>query len=155
MIILTRTNINVWDLAAGTSVYSWDGHGDWVQVICVRWNNVDDDEILLVGESILGFTFNFCPYNPKPMCFQLETRIAKDNTLLLSWKWIKILNQEIIVKAQPIAFQWERQRAEKNQTNATTVRMHHITQAIWGSIWKYTVEKRQINATSVTLHPLE
>ena len=36
-IILTRTNINVWDLAAGTSVYSWDGHGDWVQVICVRW----------------------------------------------------------------------------------------------------------------------
>ena len=28
----TRTNINVWDLAAETSVYSWDGHGDWVQV---------------------------------------------------------------------------------------------------------------------------
>ena len=28
----TRTNINVWDLAGETSVYSWDGHGDWVQV---------------------------------------------------------------------------------------------------------------------------
>ena len=105
MIILTRTNINVWDLAAGTSVYSWDGHGDWVQVICVRGNNVDDDEIFLVEKIYLGFTFNFCTYNPKTMCFQLETRIAKDNTLLISWKWIKILNQEITVKAQLIRFQ--------------------------------------------------
>ena len=32
----TRTNINVWDLAAETSVYSWDGHGDWVQVAWMR-----------------------------------------------------------------------------------------------------------------------
>ena len=35
----TRTNINVWDLAAETSVYSWDGHGDWVQV---AWVSVVD-----------------------------------------------------------------------------------------------------------------
>ena len=86
------------------------------------------------------------------MCFQLETRIARDSTLLISWKWIKILNQEITVKAQPIRFQWEWQRAEKNQANATNVRMHHITQAIWGNIWKPTVEKRQTNATNAISH---
>ena len=50
----TRTNINVWDLAAETSVYSWDGHGDWVQVVwmsvvmrnAIWWlinDNYDDD----------------------------------------------------------------------------------------------------------------
>ena len=40
-------------------------------------------------KSIMGFTFIFCPYNPKPTCFQLETKIARDSTLLIRWKWIK------------------------------------------------------------------
>ena len=31
--------------------------------------------------------------------------------------------------------------------------MHQFTQAIWGHIWKFTVEKSQ-NATNVTTHPL-
>ena len=32
--------------------------------------------------------------------------------------------------------------------------MHSLWQAIWGDIWKHTVEKNQINVNSVTLHPL-
>ena len=32
MMMMIRTSINVWDLAASTSIFSWDGHGDWVQV---------------------------------------------------------------------------------------------------------------------------
>ena len=40
---------------------------------------------------------------------------------------------------------------EKSQTNATNVTMHLLRQAIWGHIWKHTVEKNQVNATNVTL----
>ena len=38
---------------------------------------------------------------------------------------------------------------EKNQTNATNVTMHPLRQEIWGDTWKPTVEKRQTNATNV------
>ena len=38
---------------------------------------------------------------------------------------------------------------EKGQTNATNVAMHLLRQAIWGFIWKHTVEKSQTNAISV------
>ena len=43
---------------------------------------------------------------------------------------------------------------EKSQTNATNVTLPLLRQAIWGDIWKHTVEKSQTNATNVTLHPL-
>ena len=95
MIILTRTNINVWDLAAGTSVYSWDGHGDWVQVICVRGNNVDDDEIFLVDKIYFGIHFQF-------LYLQSETNVLSVGNKNCK---LKILNQEITVNAQPIRFQ--------------------------------------------------
>ena len=32
--------------------------------------------------------------------------------------------------------------------------LHLLGQAIWGDIWRHTVEKRQTNATNVTMHPL-
>ena len=40
---------------------------------------------------------------------------------------------------------------EKSQSNSASVTMHLLMQAIWGNIWKRTVEKRRTNATSVTL----
>ena len=43
---------------------------------------------------------------------------------------------------------------EKNQTNATSVTMHPLLQVIWGDIWRSTLEKSQTNATSVIMHPL-
>ena len=42
---------------------------------------------------------------------------------------------------------------EKSQTNATNVTLHLLMQAIWGNIWKCTVEKSQTNATNQILHP--
>ena len=42
---------------------------------------------------------------------------------------------------------------EKSQTNATNVTLHLLGQVIWGDIWKHTLEKSQINAINVTLHP--
>ena len=42
----------------------------------------------------------------------------------------------------------------KNQIGAANVTMHAVGQAIWGHIWKRTVEKSQTNATNVTMHPL-
>ena len=33
--------------------------------------------------------------------------------------------------------------------------MHHLRQAIWGDIWKHTVEKNQTSATNATMHPLK
>ena len=42
---------------------------------------------------------------------------------------------------------------KKNQTNATNETMPLLGQAIWGNIWKYTVEKSQTNATNVIMHP--
>ena len=95
MIILTRTNINVWDLAAGTSVYSWDGHGDWVQVICVGGNNVDDDEIFLVEKVYFEIHFQFLYLQSKTNVLSVGNKNCK----------LKILNQEITVNAQPIRFQ--------------------------------------------------
>ena len=41
---------------------------------------------------------------------------------------------------------------EKRQTNAINANMHLLMQAIWGRIWKYTVEKSETNATSVIIH---
>ena len=38
----------------------------------------------------------------------------------------------------------------KSQTNVTNVTMHPHRQAIWGDIWKDTVEKIQRNVTNVT-----
>ena len=43
---------------------------------------------------------------------------------------------------------------EKSHSNATNAIRHCLKQAIWGDIWKRTVEKSQTNATNVTLHPL-
>ena len=43
---------------------------------------------------------------------------------------------------------------EKSQTNAASVTMPLFLQAIWGDIWKCTVEKSQTNAANVTLNPL-
>ena len=45
---------------------------------------------------------------------------------------------------------WKR-TVEKSQTNATNVNMHPVMQALWGHIWKHTVEKSQTNATNVTM----
>ena len=39
----------------------------------------------------------------------------------------------------------------KSKTNATNVTLPLLRQAIWGHIWKRTVEKSQINAANVTL----
>ena len=42
----------------------------------------------------------------------------------------------------------------KSQTSVTNATIHPIGQAIWGHIWRHTVEKSQTNATSVIMHPL-
>ena len=44
--------------------------------------------------------------------------------------------------------------AGKSQTNATSVVMHFLKQAIWGNVWKYTTDKGRSSATSVIMHPL-
>ena len=48
---------------------------------------------------------------------------------------------------------WKR-TVEKNQTNATCVTLHPLIQVHWGIIWKCTVEKSQTDATSVISHAL-
>ena len=40
---------------------------------------------------------------------------------------------------------------EKSQTNATDVIMHAQTQVLWGHIWKHTLEKSSTSATSVIM----
>ena len=89
-------------------------------------------QIFLVEKIHFGIHFQFLSLiQSKANVLSVGNKNCKrQHTSYKSWKWINILNQEILVKAQPIRFQWERQRAEKNQTNATNVCMHHITQAI-------------------------
>ena len=48
---------------------------------------------------------------------------------------------------------WKR-TVEKSRTNATSVTLPFLRQAIWGDIWKHTVEKSQTSATNVTLPAL-
>ena len=48
---------------------------------------------------------------------------------------------------------WKR-TVEKSRTNATSVTLPFLRQAIWGDIWKPTVEKGQTSATNVTLPDL-
>ena len=38
--------------------------------------------------------------------------------------------------------------------DVTSVALHSLRQAIWGDIWKHTVEKSRINVNSVAFHPL-
>ena len=77
-------------------------------------------QIFLVEKIYFGIHFQFLSLKSKTNVLSVGNKNCK----------LKILNQEITVNAQPIRFQWERQRAEKNQTNATNVLMHHITPAI-------------------------
>ena len=42
----------------------------------------------------------------------------------------------------------------RDQTSATSVTLHPLTQGVCGCTRKRTVEKSQTNATSVTMHPL-
>ena len=76
-------------------------------------------QIFLVEKIYFGIHFQF-------LSLQSETNVLSVGNKNCK---LKILNQEITVNAHPIRFQWERQRAEKNQTNATNVLMHHITPA--------------------------
>ena len=65
-------------------------------------------------EKILKeFTFNFYPSDPKPM-YLLNTSVGNKNfksqhtsssSRLTCEKWIKIMNNEIKVKIQPMKFQ--------------------------------------------------
>ena len=41
---------------------------------------------------------------------------------------------------------------ERKTTSATSVILRRLRQAIWGYIWKYTVEKSWVNATNVIMH---
>ena len=41
----------------------------------------------------------------------------------------------------------------KSQTSATSVTMYPLMHALWGHIWKHTMETNPIHATSETLHP--
>ena len=43
---------------------------------------------------------------------------------------------------------------EKSQTNAINVTMHLLVQTVWGYVWKHTVDKSQTNVTNVTIHLL-
>ena len=43
---------------------------------------------------------------------------------------------------------------EKSQTNAISVAMHPLRQAIWELIWKHILAKSQISATNMNMHPL-
>ena len=41
---------------------------------------------------------------------------------------------------------------EKNHTNANNATMYQLRQAIWGNIWKLTLVKNRTNVTNVTMH---
>ena len=61
------------------------------------------------------------------------------------------MDNVIQVKSTPIKrCKWESKQMEISQTSATNVNMHPLGQAIWGDIWKHTLEKTQTDATNAT-----
>ena len=67
-------------------------------------------------------------------------------------QWSKIWNIMTVRWRMQMWQSWRKQLAMSlNQTNVTNLTMHLLSQAIWGHIWKYTVEKSQTSAANVTL----
>ena len=83
--------------------------------------------------------FVFPIQNLKHYFFRIKQPLDKGQHHLWWW-WNKNLENV-----------WEH-TVEKSQTNANSVIMHHIKQAIWGLIWKHIAGKSQTNATSVVMH---
>ena len=77
---------------------------------------------------------------------------AKHNTY---WQWNKIWKIMTLIWRMQMWRFWRKQLAMSlNQANVTNVTIHLLIRAIWGHIWKCTVEKSQTSATNVTMHPL-
>ena len=127
--------------------------------------------LFLSGEVRVAFVFIKDQY-PKEKCggrvsiiysIKWWTRTFKVSTkkLLRMWQrmaktWGQISATNVSMNLLGLAI-WGviwKDTVEKNQTNATNVTMHPLRQEIWGDTWKPTVEKRQTNATNVIMHPL-
>ena len=79
--------------------------------------------------------------------------VAKIVTNAMRWFLFSEVFLEVFLGQAIWGHIWKR-TVDKSQTSATNVTMHPIRQAIWGHIWKRPVEKSHTNATSVTMHPL-
>ena len=82
--------------------------------------------------------------------------IMAKNTLMM--KGLLVLTNATSVNIPPLmqaiwGYIWK-YTLEKNRTNATCVTMHPIMQAHWGHIWKRTVERSWWNVVSATMHPI-
>ena len=100
--------------------------GPALNPLCIKWT----------------FIFVFPIQNLKHYFFRIKQPLDKGQHHLWWW-WNKNLGNI-----------WEH-TVEKSQTNANSVIMHHIKQAIWGLIWKHIAGKSQTNATSVVMHFLK
>ena len=125
--------------------------------------------LFLSGEVRVAFVFIKDQY-PKEKCggrvsiiysIKWWTRTFKVSTkkLLRMWQrmaktWGQISATNVSMNLLGLAI-WGviwKDTVEKNQTNAINVTMHPLRQVNWRDIWKHTVEKSQTNATNVTMH---
>ena len=105
----------------------------------------------LIWTPIFTFPFNTdLIFSRTSYLPQYPVAIGRSRIECRDWKWKKIL--KITTWANQI---WKSPRQWlKRWTNATNAIMRPPTKAIWGFIWKDTVEKSQTNAACVILHPL-
>ena len=78
---------------------------------------------------------------------------AKHNT---QGQWSKILTIVTLAWRMQMWKSWRKIltmscRDKKSHINATSATLHLLIQAVWGDIWKRTVEKSRTTATNVTL----
>ena len=78
--------------------------------------------------------------------------VAKIVTNAMRWFLFSEVFFEVFLGQAIWGHIWKR-TVDKSQTSATNVTMHLLVQAIWEDIWRLTVEKSQTNATSVILGP--
>ena len=111
----------------------------------------------MIKSSAMTFTFICSRFLSESLVFSVWNLQSARNKIANWWGWIMILemtHQMTSVKVEPmLMFPRETQiMNEKNQTNVTNATMPPLLHAIWGGIWKRTVEKNQTSATSATLH---
>ena len=78
--------------------------------------------------------------------------VAKIVTNAMRWFLFSEVFLEVFLGQAIWGHIWKR-TVDKSQTSATNVTMHLLVQAIWEDIWRLTVEKSKTNATSVILGP--
>ena len=123
---------------------------------CSYWRPKVNDKFYSLWSNSFGKTQPHWQWSKilKIMVWRMQTWKYWTKILKISESHISATSATMYLPIQAIWGHIWKSTVEKGQTNVIYVTLRLLRQAICGDIWKYTVGKSQTNATNVTLHHL-